>query len=93
MKYVLHEGAHRSAMYCALTEIDEGRTQNAILRMSHGWKFFLLILRLLHRPLRGGNIPKAQLQRSRGEWGLLLASVQESTSRGTGVLPQATRCP
>ena len=37
------KGAYRSAIRIALTEIDEGRTQNAILRTSRGWKLFLLI--------------------------------------------------
>ena len=94
------KGAYRSAIRIALTEIDEGRTRNAILRTSRGWKLFLLIPRLLlHRPPRGGKIPKAQLQRriesfSRDEWGSLLASAQESTSRGAQAFsPKATRCP
>ena len=91
------KGAYRSAIRIALTEIDEGRTPNAILRTSRGWKLFLLIPRLLlHRPPRGGKIPKAQLQRriesfSRGECGSLLASAQESTSRGAQAFSRRRR--
>ena len=75
----------------ALTEID-GRTQNAILRTSRGWKLFLLFRGCSCTDRSGRQDSKAQLQRriesfSRGEWGLLLASAQESTSRGAQASP------
>ena len=81
------KGFYRSAMRVALAEIDEGRNHRALLRTSRGWKLFLALPRLLlHRPARGGQIPKVQLQRridafSRGDWASLLASEQESSSR------------
>ena len=81
-------GAYRSAMRLALAEIDEGRAHNMNLRMSRGWKLFLLLPRLLlFRPPRGGKIPKAQLHRrfeafARGEWASLMDCGQECTSRG-----------
>ena len=66
MKSVLGfmKGFYRSAMRVALVEIDEGRNHRALLRTSRGWKLFLASPRLLlHRPARGGQIPKVQLQR------------------------------
>ena len=81
------KGFYRLAMSVALAEIDEGRNHRALLRTSRGWKLFLALPRLLlHRPPRGGQIPKVQLQRridafSRGDWASLLASEQESSSR------------
>ena len=81
-------GAYRSAMRLALAEIDEGRAHNMNMRMSRGWKLFLLLPRLLlFRPPRGGKIPKAQLHRrfeafARGEWATLMDCGQECTSRG-----------
>ena len=52
--YHLKSVPDRSAIRIALTEIDEGRTQDAFSRTSRGWKLFLLLPRLLlHRPPRG----------------------------------------
>ena len=81
------KGAYQSAMRIALAEIDEQRNHNVVSRISRGWRLFLVLPRLLlHKPPRGGKIPKAQLHRrievfSRGEWDSLLADGLESTSR------------
>ena len=53
------KGAYRSAMRIALAEIDEGRSHQAILRSSRGWKLFLLLPRLLlHRSPEGARFRK-----------------------------------
>ena len=71
-------GAYRMAMRIALQEVVTGRDQNSEGRVSRGWKLFTLLPRLLlHRPPRGGLVPKRQLEERfrlfpQGEWGELL---------------------
>ena len=79
------EGAYRSAMRVALAEIDQGRSEEDVTRSSRGWKLFLLLPRLLlHKPPRGGLVPKKQLQHrfevfSQGDWASLLKDMEHAT--------------
>ena len=76
---IIVRGAYRMAMRIALQEVVTGRVQNSEARVSRGWKLFTLLPRLLlHRPPRGGLVPKRQLEErfrlfQQGEWGELLA--------------------
>ena len=87
-------GAYRSAMRVALTEIDQGRSDGDSSRSSRGWKLFLLLPQLLlHKPPRGGQVPKKQLQRrfesfTDGDWAHLLATSIDCASRAA----QASSC-
>ena len=54
---------YRSAMRFALTESDRARDGNDPVGATRAWKLFLLFpCLLLHRPARGGNIPKCRLK-------------------------------
>ena len=91
------KGAYRSAMRVALTEIDQGRSDGDASRSSRGWKLFLLLPRLLlHKPPRGGQVPKKQLQRrfesfTEGEWAPLLATGIECASRASQASSRRSR--
>ena len=67
-------GPYRNAMLLALEEI----CASEALRRARGWKLFLLLPRmLLHRPPRGGTMPKKRLEArfdrfARGQWSELL---------------------
>ena len=55
-------GAHKSVMRLALQEIVSGMEIQNQLRISKGWKLFILLPRiLLFRPARGGKVPRNQL--------------------------------
>ena len=55
-------GPYRSAMRFALTEVEAGHRVGDEARIARAWKLFLLLPRiLLHRPARGGKIPKGKL--------------------------------
>ena len=55
-------GAYKSAMRLALKEIVSGMEMQNQLRISRGWKLFVLLPRiLLFRPARGGKVPKNHL--------------------------------
>ena len=75
---VFLRGSFRSAMRFALEEADRGREVGDMLVLSRAWKLFLLLPRLLlHRPARGGNVPKSRLCErfadfAAGRWGELL---------------------
>ena len=64
----------RNAMLLALEEI----CASEALRRARGWKLFLLLPRMfLHRPPRGGTMPKYKLEGrfdkfARGQWSELL---------------------
>ena len=70
------KGAYRSAMRVAVTEIDQGRSERDASRLSRNLKLCLLLFRLLlHKPPRGGLVPKKQLPAQirgvrRGELGI-----------------------
>ena len=56
-------GHCKSATRFALSESDRARDRNDPVGATRAWKLFLLIPRLLlHRPARGGNIPKCRLK-------------------------------
>ena len=56
-------GSYRKAMRVALQEVVTGRDQKSEVRVSRGGKLFTLLTRLLlHRPPRGGLVPKRQLE-------------------------------
>ena len=46
-------GAFRTTMRVALTELVKGIDEQSNVRMTRGWKLFLLLPRLLHKPVRG----------------------------------------
>ena len=82
----IHEGAYRSAMRVAFTEIDQGPSEREATRTSPGWKLFPMFPRLLlHKPPKGGLVPKKQLQHrfevfTKGDWAsLLIASMEHAT--------------
>ena len=68
--------AYTAAMRFALEEVEWSRV--LIERICQGWKLFLLLPRmLLHKPARGGLVPKRKLLDrfaafTRGEWTELL---------------------
>ena len=90
-------GAYRSAMRVALTKIDQGRSDGDSSRSSRGWKLFLLLPRLLlHKPPRGGQVPKKQLQRrfesfTDGDWAHLLATSIDCASRAAQASSRRSR--
>ena len=56
------KGPYRIAMRGALQEIGEGSRGIEFVREERGWKLFLLLPRMmLHRPPRGGLIPRSKL--------------------------------
>ena len=55
-------GPFRIAMRCAIEEIMVGVRSQNVDHEENGWRFFLLLPRmLLHKPARGGGIPKHKL--------------------------------
>ena len=81
------KGAYRSAMPVAVTEIDQGRSERDASRSSRNLKLVLSLFRLLlHKPPRGGLVPKKQLQHRsevfpEGNWASLLISSMEHSTR------------
>ena len=52
-------GLYRASMRFVLIEADRAREASDTVALSRAWKLFLILPRLLlHRPPRGGNIPK-----------------------------------
>ena len=74
------QGPYRIVMRCALEEMLAGARGHNVEREENGWRLLMLLPRmLLHRPPRGGGIPKHKLlERSdmfnRGQWEALLAA-------------------
>ena len=89
--------AYRSAMRVAFAEIDQGRVERDATRSSRGWKLFLLLPRLLlHKPPRGGLVPKRKLQHrfgvfADGDWACLLASSMKHASRAAQASSRRSR--
>ena len=83
------KGAYRSAMRVAVTEIDQGRSERDASRSSRNLKLFFLLFRLLlHKRLRGGLVPKKQLQHrsevfAEVNWASLLISSMEHSTRAS----------
>ena len=74
------KGAFRSALRTAL-EVNAGHEMGSESRMMRGWKLFMLLPRLLlHRPSRGGMVPRKKME-ERIIWfqeGLWLRLLEES---------------
>ena len=72
------KGASRSAMRFALDEVDTARARGHHVGLSRAWKLFMLLPRLLlHKPPRGGLVPKSHLRErfvdfAAGRWERLL---------------------
>ena len=87
MKNVPHflRGAFRNCLRLAMEEA----CQRDTVRCERGWKLFMLMQRmLLHRPPRGGNIPRHKLQErfdsfGRRQWAMLLRQAIESVENIT----------
>ena len=90
---VFLRGQYRSAMRFALEEAHRAREQRDEMGSTRAWKLFLLLPRLLlHRPLRGGLIPKGQLQErfadfAAGRW----AHLQQQSRRCAELAAVASR--
>ena len=73
-------GVFRGALKVSLQAIMRGYEQHSDLRITRGWKLFMLLPRmLLFRPRRGGKVPKKRLEErfhmfQEGRWLELLAS-------------------
>ena len=86
-----HRGAYKSAMRLALQEIVSGMEIQNQLRISRGWKLFILLTRiLLFRPARGGKVPKNQLldrlqKFANGEWVHLLRLSREASESAASI--------
>ena len=74
----LLKGAYRSTMRFALYEADTARARGHHVGVSRAWKLFMLLPRLLlHKPPRGGLVPKSHLRErfvkfAAGSWERLL---------------------
>ena len=79
------KGAFRSALRTALDEVIAGHDQGNESRMTRGWKLFMLLPRLLlHRPARGGMVPREKPEErvscfQEGMWLRLLVESQSSS--------------
>ena len=59
----LFRGAYCAVLRLVMNEVRAGRREFNVLKQERGWKLFLLIPRLLlHRPARGGLIPRRKLR-------------------------------
>ena len=91
---VFMQGAHRSAMRVAISEIGAGRSNGDRTRSAAGWRLFMLLPRLLlFRPPRGGLVPKSQLSQrfqafSQGDWRTLF---EESEGHACTALKSRSR--
>ena len=78
-------GSYRNAMRVAMEE----SLHPLEARKTRGWKLFLLLSRmLLHRPPRGGNIPRSKLAQrfddfSGGSWARLLEASGDCNEHAT----------
>ena len=82
-------GAFRSVLRIAMEEAVAGQEVFDEVRQDRAWKLFLLLPRmLLHRPARGGLVPKAKLierfaKFGRGEWADLVEESIRSAEAGS----------
>ena len=89
-------GAYRAAMRLALEEIESGYIAGDERRTCRGWKLFLILPRmLLHRPARGGLVPKSRLLAritsfARGDWEELLIVGRDCSEAAAQVSFQAS---
>ena len=90
-------GNHRIAMRTVLEEICAGERTGEEARAERGWKLFILLPRmLLHRPARGGHIPRAKLISRfesfvRGDWGSLILASRECSTQAAVVRRRRSR--
>ena len=90
-------GNYRIAMRTALEEICAGERTREEARAERGWKLFILLPRmLLHRPARGGHIPRAKLISRfesfvRGDWGSLILASRECSTQAAVVRRRRSR--
>ena len=81
------KGAFRSALRTGLDEVIAGHDQGNESRLTRGWKLFMLLPRLLlHRPARGGMVPRKKLEErvscfQEGMWLRLLEESQSSEAQ------------
>ena len=72
------KGTFRLGLRAALEEVLAGFTQRSDVRMAKGWKLFMLLPRMmLHKPPRGGGVPRKKLEErvqlfQNGQWSQLL---------------------
>ena len=84
-------GLYRASMRFVLIEADRARKTSDTVTLSRAWKLFLILPRLLlHRPPRGGNIPKCRLlQRfsdfAAGQWLHLLEESRDFATQASVV--------
>ena len=70
----MFRGAYCAALRFAMNEVRTGCRESNVEKQARGWKLFLLIPRLLlHRPARGGLIPRGKLRErfemfAQGRW-------------------------
>ena len=70
----MFRGAYCAALRFAMNEVRIGCRESNVEKQARGWKLFLLIPRLLlHRPARGGLIPRGKLRErfekfAQGRW-------------------------
>ena len=75
---------YKSAMRVALREWEAGTEVGDEVRRRRAWKLFLLLPRmLLHKPVRGGLVPKSKMSErfasfSQGRWEDLLIQNRDS---------------
>ena len=80
MRTVPHimKGAFRLGLRAALEEVLVGHPQRSDVRMARGWKLFMLLPRMmLHKPPRGGQVPRKKFEErvqllQNGQWSQLL---------------------
>ena len=90
-------GPNRIAMRTALENICGGRRGQEWARQERGWKvFFLLPRMLLHRPARGGLIPRSKLESRfesfvRGDWRSLISASRTCNAQAASVRQRRSR--
>ena len=82
------QGAFRGGLRALMEDICASRLARDVLRQIRGWKAFLLLPRMsLHKPPRGGLIPKRRLEErlelfARGDWMPLLRASEQVVETG-----------
>ena len=99
MRTVPHfmKGAFRLGLRVALEEVLVGHSQRCDVRMTRGWKLFMLLPRMiLHRPPRGGQMPRKKLEErvqlfQSGQWLQLLEASVSNDMQGHQVSSRRRR--
>ena len=72
------KGAFRLGLRAAPEEVLAGFSQRSDVRLAKGWKLFMLLARMmLHKPPRGGRVPRKKMEErvqllQNGQWSQLL---------------------